>query len=333
MYQKNAVRFFAVALFATLMAVPMWAQVADANTITCVSSSGCVINHVPLFASTGGPATVKDSIMTQGGGRVHVAGGVSVANHATVGNNTVYGSNGQTDSLATGAGVFGQLSTTGQSSTGAAWGNGGGGTWGDGGQNDSSTTLANYAVIGTTDNKAAGIFQANSPNYYALFGYNFATGGTGFMFAVDNADGKGCNIDPLGDLTCSGSKNAVVPVDNGKHWVALSAVESPKNWFEDFGSQQLMGGVATVRLDPRFAQTVNTGVEYHVFLTPNGDCKGLYVNQKTPTSFEVRELGGGNSSVKFDYRITALRKSYEKVRFAEHREFPLSKDGRVYPAQ
>jgi hypothetical protein len=292
-----------------------------------------VINHVPLFASTGGPATVKDSIMTQGGGRVHVAGGVSVANHATVGNNTVYGSNGQTDSLATGAGVFGQLSTTGQSSTGAAWGNGGGGTWGDGGQNDSSTTLANYAVIGTTDNKAAGIFQANSPNYYALFGYNFATGGTGFMFAVDNADGKGCNIDPLGDLTCSGSKNAVVPVDNGKHWVALSAVESPKNWFEDFGSQQLMGGVATVRLDPRFAQTVNTGVEYHVFLTPNGDCKGLYVNQKTPTSFEVRELGGGNSSVKFDYRITALRKSYEKVRFAEHREFPLSKDGRVYPAQ
>jgi hypothetical protein len=38
---------------------------------------------------------------------------------------------------------------------------------------------------------------------------------------------------------------------------------------------------------------VNANLEYHVFLTPNGDCKGLYVHQKTATSFEVRELGGG----------------------------------------
>ena len=70
-----------------------------------------------------------------------------------------------------------------------------------------------------------------------------------------------------------------------------------------------------------------------MFLTPNGDCKGLYVHQKTATSFEVRELGGGNSSVRFDYRVTALRKNYEKVRFADHsREFPASRDGRVRPA-
>ena len=41
-------------------------------------------------------------------------------------------------------------------------------------------------------------------------------------------------------------------------------------------------------------------MEYHVFLTPNGDCKGLYIAAKTPTSFEVRELGGGTSSVRFD---------------------------------
>ena len=94
-----------------------------------------------------------------------------------------------------------------------------------------------------------------------------------------------------------------------------------------------MGGVATVRLDARFIQTVNTKSEYHVFLTPNGDCKGLYVHQKTATDFEVRELGNGNSSVKFDYRITALRKDYENVRFKDHsREFPASRDGSVRPA-
>src|ERR1700719_1498584 len=78
MNHKNAVRFLAVALFATLMAVPMWAQVADVNTITCVSSTGCKINHIPLYASTGGPATVRSSIMTQGSGAIHVAGGLDV---------------------------------------------------------------------------------------------------------------------------------------------------------------------------------------------------------------------------------------------------------------
>jgi hypothetical protein len=203
----------------------------------------------------------------------------------------------------------------------------GAGVWGDGGKD------SNYGIIGTALDHSAGIFHNNSPNnFYALYGFSEATGGTGLPFAAFNGDGAGCSIDALGDLSCTGSKNAVVPVDAGKHYVALSAIESPKNWFEDFGSAQLVGGVATVRLDPRFMQTVNTGVEYHIFLTPNGDCKGLYVHQKTPTSFEVRELGGGSTNVSFDYRVTALRKNYEKVRFADHsREFPVNREGKVRP--
>jgi hypothetical protein len=85
-------------------------------------------------------------------------------------------------------------------------------------------------------------------------------------------------------------------------------------------------------MDSRFIQTVNTKVDYHVFLTPNGDCKGLYVNQKNATSFEVRELGAGSSSIKFDYRITAIRKGYENVRFKDHsREFPMNRDGSIRP--
>ena len=35
---------------------------------------------------------------------------------------------------------------------------------------------------------------------------------------------------------------------------------------------------------------------------------------KTPTSFEVRELGGGDASIAFDYRIVAKRLGYEDVR-------------------
>lgn len=121
------------------------------------------------------------------------------------------------------------------------------------------------------------------------------------------------DVDCAGDTYAAGSKSAVVPLKNGK-MVAVYSQESPQVWFEDFGSSNLVGGVATVQLESKYAQLVNTKLPYHVFLTPNGDCHGLYVVQKDPNSFEVRELDGGQSSVGFDYRISALRNGYEKLR-------------------
>jgi len=318
--QSFVVLLFALACFSLT-------ALAQDNSQTNITGGGTK-GKIPVFT---GAHSVGNSIASQGGGNINVKGGVRGATSAA-NSNTILGTNTQPDQdeSGQGAGVFGEISTTGESTTGQGFAFGGAGTWGDGGGNDASTGQANYAVVGTSDNKSAGIFQNNGSGYYTLFGFNHATGSTGFPFAVFNGDGFGCSIDTVGDLSCSGSKNAVVPVDNGRHQVALAAIESPNNWFEDFGSAQLVGGVATIRLDARFIQTVNTGVEYHVFLTPNGDCKGLYVHQKTATDFEVRELGNGNSSVKFDYRITALRKNYETKRFVDHsREFPGSRDGSV----
>src|ERR1700730_13474730 len=132
------------------------------------------------------------------------------------------------------------------------------------------------------------------------------------MFLAYNASNNTyCSIDAGGNLNCTGSKNAVVPLDGGKRKVAMSAIESPENWFEDAGSAQLIGGVAVVPLDPDFIQTVNTKKEYRVFPVPNGDCRRLYVTNKSANSFEVRELGGGISNVRFDYRIMAIRRKYE----------------------
>jgi hypothetical protein len=109
----------------------------------------------------------------------------------------------------------------------------------------------------------------------------------------------------------------VVPVDGGSRKVALYAVEAPENWFEDAGSAHLSNGEAVVNLESVFGQTVNSDIDYHVFLTPNGDCKGLYLAQKSATSFVVRELGGGTSNIVFDYRIMAKRKGYEQIRLAD----------------
>ena len=135
-----------------------------------------------------------------------------------------------------------------------------------------------------------------------------------FMEAEFNGNGTPVFfIDTLGDTNASGSKSAVVPLQSGE-MVKVFSMESPEVWFEDFGSGHLAGGAVGVALDSKFTQTVNLAMGYHVFLTPKGDCKGLYVTGETNHGFEVRELGGGQSSVEFDYRIVAHRNGYEANR-------------------
>ena len=81
--------------------------------------------------------------------------------------------------------------------------------------------------------------------------------------------------------------------------------ESSSPTLEDFGEAQLIDGSTTVALDDTFASAIDRGAGYMVFVTPEGDTRGLYVTQKTPTGFVVRENQGGRSSVAFSYRIVA----------------------------
>ncbi|HEY6373221.1 MAG TPA: hypothetical protein VIX37_21780, partial [Candidatus Sulfotelmatobacter sp.] len=131
---------------------------------------------------------------------------------------------------------------------------------------------------------------------------------------------KACTIDTNGHENCPGGYTSTVAVDSGARQVALYGMQSPQNWFEDFGSGKLASGTTTIVLDHTFAQTIDAASEYHVFLTPADDCRGLYVSHKTATGFEVRELGGGQSSVAFDYRIVGLRRGFENLRMAEVNE-------------
>jgi hypothetical protein len=43
----------------------------------------------------------------------------------------------------------------------------------------------------------------------------------------------------------------------------------------------------------------------------------LYVTAKTASGFEVRELGGGKSSIAFEYRIMAKRVGHEGERLVD----------------
>lgn len=114
-------------------------------------------------------------------------------------------------------------------------------------------------------------------------------------------------------IVSGGFKSAAIRLQGQEH-VLLYSEESTEVWFSDYGSVQLADGLATVQIDPEFLQTVNTNKEYHVFLTANGNPIGaLYIDNKTPTSFEIRETSG-SADIKVSYRIVAKRKDFADER-------------------
>ncbi len=236
--------------------------------------------------------------------------GVLGINNATSGN--AYGVAGTTATSGFGAGVIGGTSAT----SGTAFGvfgvansPAGAALFG----NAASTSGFPVAVVGfldSNDGGVAGQFIAHTGAGLILQGLS----GPNFN-QVLSLDGNG-NLHITGNLTVDGTKSSTAKLQSGRE-VALYAVESPENWFEDFGSAELKGGVAWVPLDSSFAEATNAAITYHVFLTPNGDSDGLYVARKAPTGFEVREHGSSGSNVAFDYRIVVRRRGYETIRMAE----------------
>jgi hypothetical protein len=299
-----------------------------AETGLSISSTGFItVNDTsttspasPLTAITTGtsaPAVLGLSNVTNGAGSVGVEGSTSDVSPASYG---VFGRAGGNegspigvfgkveDTNSTGDGVFGEYGS--ESKTGISYfGEFGVGVWGDGG----SGSPGSAGVVGTIDNGNAAIFANNSDSPTVVTTNN----GAGELLFAYNSNGSCFITGGTPSFECSGDEGALVSVDGGQRTVAMSAIESPVNWFEDAGSAKLVNGVAVVELDPTFTQTVNSTMDYKVFPVPNGDCKGLYVTNKTATSFEVHELGGGASSIAFDYRVMAVRQNYENVRFAD----------------
>jgi len=91
------------------------------------------------------------------------------------------------------------------------------------------------------------------------------------------------------------------------HSVTEYAPTESEPTIEDFGEAALADGRAAIALDSKFANVVDPSAPYSVWVTPEGDCRGLFVSAKTPSGFTVRELQGGHSSIAFQYRIVASR--------------------------
>jgi len=217
------------------------------------------------------------------------------------------GSYGLAENISTGTAIGGYF---------AVFSSGTGQHWGVSGQaygSSSNSTVGCYgsALNTSTGDACGGAFYADSSGTGTKYGvYTQAPISQGWAGYFEG------NVRITDSLVVLGTKSVAAKMNNGEYRL-LYCQESPENWFEDFGGGKLQNGSTTIQIDPLFAQTVNTNVPYHVFLTPDGDCNGLYVINKTPTSFEVRELQGGTSNISFSYRIVAKRKGYENLRLAK----------------
>jgi hypothetical protein len=97
--------------------------------------------------------------------------------------------------------------------------------------------------------------------------------------------------------------------DNNGQMHGLACVEAAEILFQDYGSGQLVNGRVHIDIDPLFAQFVMIDEQHpmRVFVQLEGDCKGVYITNKTATGFDVIELDGGTSNVTFTWTITANR--------------------------
>ena len=194
------------------------------------------------------------------------------------------------------------------------------GVWADG----SIGTTNNAGLVATGDDVYAGIFYNDSANHPTISVLNNNSGGsTGLVVkgiaTVLRAGGTGgtCGINQAGDISCTGQMKSLVTSRDGVRQMETYTVQSAENWIEDYGSGQLSHGAASIALDPAYMEAANAEVEFHVFLTPGGDCNGLYVDHKTSAGVEVHELGGGTSSIPFDYKIVAKRRGMEEQRLVD----------------
>ena len=160
-------------------------------------------------------------------------------------------------------------------------------------------------VVGTSSNSPGVIGTSNGQ--VGVFG--FSTNGIGIVGQTNNPASFAGFF--TGNVMITGTKSAAVPFPDGTRR-ALYCMESPELWFEDFGTARLKGGRTIVKLDADFAKVIKRG-DYRVFVTPEGDCRGLYVRRKA-NSFEVRELMSGKSSITLSYRIVGRRKDIKTPR-------------------
>lgn len=109
-----------------------------------------------------------------------------------------------------------------------------------------------------------------------------------------------------GSLSVAGEKNRIIDTENYDTRKQY-CYETATPYFGDIGTSQTDDkGKCYIDIDDIFSETVNTGVEYQVFLQKEGQ-GDLWVEEKTDSYFVVR----GTENLKFSWEIKAIQRDYE----------------------
>lgn len=89
--------------------------------------------------------------------------------------------------------------------------------------------------------------------------------------------------------------------------VSMFCPSVPELVVNDYGTGRLISGKCHVAFDAALSNsiTVDDTFPLKVFIQPEGDCKGLFVTNKTRQGFDVVELQNGKSNIPFSWSIAA----------------------------
>jgi len=225
-----------------------------------------------------------------------------IARNTTLSTGGIFAGNGATPTtLANGTGAssigttsgFVALATTAANSVGA-YISGNNAAWvgpasGGAGVAATGTAIGTFSTATSSGNNFwGGYFGNGNANGYAYVGGR--TGGTDYKI-----NGPGTVATMVDDL--SGQK------------VNMFCPEAPEILFQDYGTAQLVNGTMHVTIDPFLTKNIFVDAAHpmKVFVQLEGDCKGVYVTNKTANGFDVVELQGGTSSTQFSWSIVANR--------------------------
>lgn len=163
----------------------------------------------------------------------------------------------------------------------------------------------NGLAVMKNNSKGMATWMPSQLDNVAYMNYNEITVQTGFMKKIST-------ITPT-EISTTGSKSRIIQTENYNKRLQY-CYETPTPMFGDIGTAQTdETGKCYIDIDDVFQETVNTDVEYQVFLQKEG--KGdLWVEEKTPTYFLVN----GTENLKFSWELKVVQRDYEFERLEEY---------------
>ena len=153
--------------------------------------------------------------------------------------------------------------------------------------------------------------------------------GTSYPLYVEGGGNTVAYIDGTGALYLHNGVHNFVSTRGGGS-VESYTPHSSAPTIEDVGEGRLSDGRGVVQISSAMIATLDRRESYHVFLTPEADTDGLYLAQKTPGYFVVRETHGGRGSFAFEYRVVGTLDGNAGTRMAVSTRRKLS-DGIAIP--